>query len=57
MNDIIIIGGGPVGIYASTLASLHGLNGLLIEGLHNLGGQLSSLYPEKILLIYLVLNQ
>lgn len=47
MNDIIIIGGGPVGIYASTLASLHGLNGLLIEGLHNLGGQLSSLYPEK----------
>ena len=47
MNDIIIIGGGPVGIYASTLASLHGLNGLLIEGLNNLGGQLSSLYPEK----------
>lgn len=47
MEDIIIIGGGPVGIYASTLASLHGLKGLLIEGLHTLGGQLTSLYPEK----------
>lgn len=47
MEDIIIIGGGPIGIYASTLASLHGLKGILIEGLHTLGGQLTSLYPEK----------
>lgn len=47
MEDIIIIGGGPVGIYAATLASLHGLKGILFEGLHTLGGQLTSLYPEK----------
>lgn len=47
MEDIIIIGGGPVGIYASTLASLHNLKGILIESLDTLGGQLTSLYPQK----------
>ncbi len=47
MEDIIIIGGGPVGIYASILASLHSLKGFLIESLDTLGGQLTSLYPEK----------
>lgn len=47
MNDIIIIGSGPIGLYASTLASLHNLKGIVIESLDNYGGQLSSLYPEK----------
>ncbi len=47
MKDLIIVGAGPVGIYASTLASLHNLDAMLIEGQENLGGQLSSLYPEK----------
>lgn len=47
MEDIIIIGSGPVGLYASTLAALHGLKGILIEGLSATGGQLTALYPEK----------
>ena len=47
MKDLIIIGAGPVGLYAGTLSSLHGLDTLLIEGQENVGGQLSSLYPEK----------
>ena len=47
MNDIIIIGAGPIGIYSATLASLHNLKGLVIETLDNVGGQLTSLYPEK----------
>lgn len=47
MEDIIIIGGGPVGLYAATLASLHTLKGILLEGMDTLGGQLTSLYPEK----------
>lgn len=47
MQDIIIIGAGPIGIYASTLASLHNLKGMVIEALDNVGGQLTTLYPEK----------
>lgn len=47
MEDIIIIGAGPIGLYSATLASLHGLKGFVIEGLDIVGGQLSSLYPEK----------
>lgn len=47
MLDVIIIGGGPIGLYATHLASLHNLNGVLLEARDNLGGQLSNLYPEK----------
>ena len=47
MKDIIIIGAGPVGLYAGHLSSLHNLNGLIIESLSFVGGQLTSLYPEK----------
>jgi thioredoxin reductase len=47
MEDIIIIGGGPIGIYAGTLASLHNLKGIIFEAKKTLGGQLSALYPQK----------
>ena len=47
MEDIIIIGAGPIGLYAGTLASLHNLKGIIFESLSNVGGQLTSLYPEK----------
>ncbi len=47
MNDIIIIGAGPIGLYAATLASLHNLVGMIIESQEDIGGQLTSLYPEK----------
>ena len=47
MNDIIIIGAGPIGLYGGYLASLHSLKGVIIEALEGVGGQLTSLYPEK----------
>lgn len=47
MDDIIIVGAGPIGIYAATLASLHNLKGHIFESQENVGGQLSTLYPEK----------
>lgn len=47
MEDIIIIGAGPVGIYAATLANLHGLKGIVLESLSTAGGQLTELYPQK----------
>ncbi|MDR1781633.1 MAG: NAD(P)/FAD-dependent oxidoreductase [Bacilli bacterium] len=49
MKDITIIGAGPVGIYASFYAGLRELSVNLIEALPYIGGQLSALYPEKII--------
>lgn len=47
MEDLIIIGAGPIGLYGATLAALHNLKGKIIESSSNVGGQLSFLYPEK----------
>ncbi len=47
MKDIVIVGAGPIGLYAANLASLHELDGVVLEGQESIGGQLSALYPEK----------
>ena len=47
MYDVTIIGGGPVGIFAATMAGLHGLDAQVIESAPQLGGQLGVLYPDK----------
>ena len=47
MEDLVIIGAGPIGLYGATLAALHNLKGKVIESSSFVGGQLSSLYPEK----------
>lgn len=45
--DLTIIGGGPVGLFASFYAGLRGMSVRIIDSLPNLGGQLTALYPEK----------
>ncbi|MFS0785639.1 NAD(P)/FAD-dependent oxidoreductase [Shouchella sp. 1P09AA] len=45
--DIIVIGGGPVGLFAAFYAGMRGMSVKIIESLPQLGGQLSALYPEK----------
>lgn len=45
--DLIIIGGGPIGMFASYYAGMRELNVKLIEGLPVLGGQIELIYPEK----------
>lgn len=47
MYDLIIVGAGPIGLYSAILASLHGLNGIILESQSIIGGQLTLLYPEK----------
>lgn len=47
MHDLIIVGGGPIGLYAAILANKKGIQGLLFESSAVLGGQLMELYPEK----------
>lgn len=45
--DLLIIGGGPAGIYATYLAYIKGLKPLLVESNEYLGGQPIALYSQK----------
>ncbi|MFD1472436.1 NAD(P)/FAD-dependent oxidoreductase [Companilactobacillus mishanensis] len=45
--DIVIIGGGPAGMFAAYYASLRKLKVALVESLPNLGGQPQTLYAQK----------
>jgi thioredoxin reductase len=47
MYDVIIIGAGPVGLYATYYAGLRDCRTKLIETYSHLGGRLISMYPEK----------
>ncbi len=47
LHDIIVIGGGPAGMFASFYAGMRQASCKLIESMPQLGGQLSALYPEK----------
>lgn len=47
INDIIIIGAGPVGLFAAFYGGLRQKDVKIIESLPHTGGQLSALYPEK----------
>lgn len=45
--DIIIVGGGPIGLLSLIRGCNAQLNGLLFESRDTLGGQLTELYPKK----------
>lgn len=49
IEDITIIGAGPVGLFAAFYAGLRGLQVKLIDSLSELGGQPAVLYPEKLI--------
>jgi ferredoxin/flavodoxin---NADP+ reductase len=45
--DLAIVGGGPTGLFAAFYAGLRGMSIKIIDSLEILGGQLTTLYPEK----------
>jgi thioredoxin reductase len=45
--DITIIGGGPTGLFGAFYAGMRGMSVKIVESLDHLGGQLTTLYPEK----------
>src|SRR5687767_12269827 len=47
--DITIVGGGPTGLFAAFYAGLRGMQTKIVDSLDQLGGQLSALYPEKLI--------
>ncbi len=46
--DIAVVGGGPAGLFGVFYAGLRGMKATLFESLPELGGQLTTLYPEKL---------
>ena len=47
INDITIIGAGPVGLFTAFYCGLRDADVHIIESLPHIGGQLTALYPEK----------
>lgn len=47
--DITVIGGGPTGLFARFYAGMRGVSSQIIDALPQLGGQLTALYPEKLI--------
>lgn len=47
MTDLLIIGGGPTGMFAAFYGGMRQASVKLIESMPQLGGQLAALYPEK----------
>lgn len=46
-TDLIIIGGGPAGMFAAFYGGMRQASVKIIESMPQLGGQLAALYPEK----------
>ncbi len=46
-TDVIIIGAGPVGLFAVHQLGIKGLEAIVIDNLDKVGGQCIELYPEK----------
>ncbi len=47
--DLLIVGGGPAGLYAAYYAGFRGMRVAVIDSLPEAGGQVSALYPEKLI--------
>ena len=46
-TDVIIIGAGPVGLFAVHQLGIKGLKAVVIDNLDKIGGQCIELYPDK----------
>ncbi len=46
-TDVIIIGAGPVGLFAVFQCAMLGMKSCVIDALEHIGGQCQALYPEK----------
>lgn len=47
--DVLIVGAGPAGLFATYCAGFRGLSVALIDNLPEPGGQVAALYPEKLI--------
>jgi thioredoxin reductase (NADPH) len=49
IHDITIIGGGPTGLFGLFYAGMRGASAQIVDALPDPGGQLTALYPEKLI--------
>jgi thioredoxin reductase (NADPH) len=49
-TDLAIIGAGPTGLFAAYYAGFRGFRVAVIDSLPELGGQITAMYPEKLIL-------
>ena len=47
--DVLIVGSGPVGLYAAYYAGFRGMSVAILDSLPEPGGQVAALYPEKLI--------
>ena len=47
--DVLVVGAGPSGLYAAYYAGFRGLSVAVLDGLPEAGGQITALYPEKLI--------
>jgi NADPH-dependent 2,4-dienoyl-CoA reductase/sulfur reductase-like enzyme len=47
--DLLMVGAGPAGLYATYYAGFRGLRTAVIDSLPEPGGQVTALYPEKMI--------
>jgi thioredoxin reductase len=45
--DLLVVGAGPVGLYAAYYAGFRGLSTAVVDSLPEPGGQVTAMYPEK----------
>ncbi|MEZ5186148.1 MAG: NAD(P)/FAD-dependent oxidoreductase [Candidatus Nanopelagicales bacterium] len=48
-TDMLIVGAGPVGLYAAYYAGFRGFSTVVCDTLPEIGGQISAMYPEKMI--------
>lgn len=48
--DLLVIGAGPTGLFATYYAGFRGLRVAVVDSLPELGGQVTAMYPEKAIL-------
>src|SRR3954467_966304 len=49
-TDVLIVGAGPAGLFGAYYAGFRGMSVAVVDSLPELGGQVSALYPEKLIL-------
>ncbi len=47
--DLLVVGAGPVGLFGAYYSGFRGLSVALIDALPEVGGQISAMYPEKLI--------
>jgi thioredoxin reductase len=47
--DLVVVGAGPVGLYAAYCAGFRGLRTAVVDSLPQAGGQVAAMYPEKLI--------